>query len=95
MRSIEVSVRAYADIGRLSRFGATTFGVVRAEAYVDGFWRQLDLLAAHPFVGRPVEGQTRLIRFGYGAHIIVYSVEPDRIVVRRVLHASVDVLRHL
>lgn len=95
MRSIDVSVRAQTDVRRLSRFGVTTFGAARTEVYLDGFWRQLDLLAAHPFVGRPVHGRTGLLRFGYGSHVIFYTVDLDRIVIRRVLHASVDVLRHM
>lgn len=49
----------------------------------------------YPFIGRPIVERRSYLRFGYGAHIIVYSVEPDRVVVRRVLHSSVDVLRHL
>lgn len=59
--------------------------------YADGLRRQFDLLATYPFIGRPVLERPTFLRFGYGSHIVIYSVEQDRIVIRRVLHASTDV----
>ncbi len=96
-RSIELSKRAQTDIRKVARYGALRFGSTQTNNYVHGLWQQFRTLAEFPGVGlvTPSTRYPGCRRFGYGSHLIIYSVEPDRIVIRRVLHAGSDILRHL
>lgn len=96
MRRVELHRKASFDIELLSDFGVEKFGAEQAEIYQIKLFQQFKLLAEYPLIGRPLEGDHRgFYKFGYGSHQIIFSVDRDRIVIRRVLHASADILRHL
>lgn len=59
-------------------------------------FKQFDLLAEYPRLGLMIAHPSReLYRFGYGSHVIIYSIEPESLTIRRILHGRMDVLRHL
>lgn len=96
MRTVDLHRRASTDIELIADFGVENFGAEQAEIYQQKLFTQFEFLAAHPFVGRPLDGDTRgFLKFGYGSHTIIYSVSADNIVIRRVLHARADILMHL
>lgn len=73
------------------RYSEETFGTYQAEAYSEGLNRTLQLLADFPRMGRSAEDlRPGLFRLGYQSHMIFYTIEPDYIMIRRVLHARMN-----
>jgi toxin ParE1/3/4 len=96
MKRIELHQLAVADIEAVAEYGAIQFGVEHAALYHDELIKQFQLLAEHPRIGRQIEpGALGMHRFAFGLHIIVYSIEPGSVVIRRIIHGRMDVLRQL
>ena len=93
---VEVSEAANADLDAILDYGVGRFGEEVAEAYVRRFQDVYDLIAEHPFAGA-LHGSVRppIRSLPCGSHRVYYDVVGDRAVVRRVLHQSMDVERHL
>lgn len=94
MVKVELSQEADRDLVNILTYGADAFGWGSAEAYVAGFERSFALLARHPEIG-VLHGEFRppIRSLPYGGHRLFYDVEPGCIIIRRVLHKSVDVGR--
>lgn len=95
MRAVELAPRARLDLEDIALFGIHTFGYDQAEAYQGGLVRQFETLAEFPRIGLELEDRKGVHRFGYGSHVIIYSFDANSLVIRRVLHGRMDVLRHL
>ena len=96
MKRIELHHLAISDIKALAEYGALWFGVEHAALYHDELLKQFVLLSEHPEIGRRIEPSSLgMHRFAFGSHVIFYSIDDDRIVIRRVLHGHMDSLRHL
>jgi toxin ParE1/3/4 len=97
MLAVSIAPAADADIDSHILYGIETFGSEQAWSYQDKLYSMFDMLARFPGMGRLVASTLHpgCRIFGFGSHVIVYTVEPERITVRRVLHASVDIPRHL
>ncbi len=96
MKRIELHPLAVADIEALAEYGALQFGVEQAALYHDELVRQFQLLSENPQIGRQVVAeQLDMHRFAFGSHIIFYTVDAGSIVIRRVLHGHLNMLRHL
>jgi len=97
MTTVRISEPAKSDLRSIAEFSADVFGETQATRYLDGIFEQFALLGEYPGIGLPV--LSRLygpsFRFGYASHIIIYSYEQDNIMIRRVLHGSVDLERHI
>ncbi len=92
MLKVELSQEADRDIVNILTYGADAYGWDSAEAYVAGFDRSIGLLAPHPEIGVLHDDFRPPIRsLPHGSHRLFYDVEPGRIIIRRVLHKSVDV----
>ncbi len=86
MAKYRLSKAADDDVDRLFVFGFTRFGLKQAENYVDGLYKRLDDVTESP--GRwPVVAHIRagLRRCAYGSHSIYYRIDPDEIVIVRIL----------
>lgn len=88
MKRVEFSLRAREDIAEISDHIAAS-NPARARSFVE------ELLAAGELRGQfPLSGRRRpdlgdhLFTFPYGRYLIVYSTEPDRVLIRRILHGS-------
>lgn len=95
MKRVEFSHRAREDIAEISEYIAGS-NPQRAFSFVD------ELLEAGEARGRfPMSGRRRpdlgddLFTFPYGRYLIVYSVEPERVLIRRILHGARDLDRAL
>ncbi len=67
------------------------FGLAQADAYAAGLAKGLRLIADYPRVGRLRTETTIHVRTQpYKAHIIIYVLEHDEVVVLRVRHARED-----
>jgi plasmid stabilization system protein ParE len=99
VRRVRFSPQALQDIELVAAYGIEQFGAAQAELYQDEMFKQFDLLAEYPRLGLMIAHPSReLYRFGYGSHVIIYSIysiEPESLTVRRILHGRMDVLRHV
>ncbi len=91
MRQLEVSARAERDIHDLYRYGVVTYGVRPADEYTRQLRQRMKQLADMPFLGvdrSDVRPDIRLLVFK--AHNIPYRVNPDGVLIVRVLHRSAN-----
>jgi toxin ParE1/3/4 len=93
---LELSREADGDIVDMLLYGAEEFGWVAAEAYVASFDARFDRLIDHPQIGMAhPEIRAGLRSIPHRSHRIYYSVDGEVIIVQRILHQSVDVVRWL
>ncbi|MBB4064374.1 type II toxin-antitoxin system RelE/ParE family toxin [Gellertiella hungarica] len=72
-------------------FGAERFGVQQSEQYLEGLFQTFDLLAENPYLARERRELNPPMRLHpYGAHMIVYTITGDDILIVRVLHGRQD-----
>ena len=92
----ELSRAADADLVAMLEYGGETFGWEAAEDYLASFERVLVLLCEHPRAGAVHETVRPPIRsIAHRRHRVYYDLLDDRVVVRRILHMSMDVAQHL
>ncbi|WP_372069396.1 type II toxin-antitoxin system RelE/ParE family toxin (plasmid) [Tistrella mobilis] len=93
-RPVRVSPRAEADLANIFAYTTARWGIRQAQTYHAGFIAAFRNLAA----GRA--GVMPAVRIGYlklrvGMHVIYLKDGPATIDVIRILHAAMDVDRHL
>ncbi|WP_150526909.1 type II toxin-antitoxin system RelE/ParE family toxin [Roseibium sediminis] len=96
MRKIHLSQAAKSDLVDIWAETYRQWGEAQADRYLDDIDCALKELIANPQIGSDcsdlLQGARKLIT---GRHLVFYELAPDRIFVIRVLHQSMDVLRHL
>jgi toxin ParE1/3/4 len=93
---LELSRAADADVDSILDYGAANFGWDEAEAYAQSFHESFALLSEYPEMGAVYPGIRPPVRsWGHGSHRIFYAIYDDTIIIRRILHQSVDVKRWL
>lgn len=96
MGNYVLSQTAEKDIRQIARTSIENWGLVRTERYILGLNETFERLAKYPDLGRKVD----VIRPGYlqtasGTHAICYRKTETGILIMRVLHQHMDVMRHL
>lgn len=93
---------AQRDYSNINEWTEENFGVRQADAYAALIDNALDRLAANPFAPPSRDRDTdigkgyRTIRIAKrGRHILVYRLEAERVVILRILHESMELMRHL
>jgi len=87
-----ISERARADLIDIYDFTESRFGAYQADAYYAGLVRSFGLLADFPLIGQNVdELATGYRRFRFQSHLIFYTVQPDYIEIRAVIHGAQDI----
>ncbi len=82
---------ADADVVELFRFGTERYGLAKADDYVSGLGEALYRLAANPRMARErTEVRPPVRLYTYMAHVIVYIIEDEDVLILRVLHGSSD-----
>lgn len=96
MPDYRLSKRAGEDLANIADFTIQTFGIAQSRLYRDTLRRCFSMLAKSPTMGRNAEYiEPYLRRFEHKSHVIFYRPEEQGILIIRVLHSSMDVLRHL
>ena len=96
MPEYRLTSRAEADFAEIADYTIATFGVEQARRYFTEFEACLEALAENPRLGRRAERLApNLRRFEHRAHVIFYVEDQNRVLVVRILHASMDAARHL
>lgn len=96
MIRLELSRAADADLVGMLEYGGETFGWEAAEDYLASFERVFALLCEHPRAGAVNDAVKPPIQsIAHRRHRIYYDLLDDRLVVRRILHMTMDVAQHL
>jgi toxin ParE1/3/4 len=96
MRALVLSRRAEADLREIWTWTCEHFGATQADRYLDQLDEDLQACAADPDVGARRDS----VRPGYRSmrmrsHVAFYAITDEKIVIQRILHASMDPSRHL
>lgn len=89
--AFRLSAHADADVEAIFVTGVKTFGAGPAEGYVEGLRRAFELLARFPSLARErLEIDPPVRVYPYAAHVIVYEITGDDVVILRVRHGRED-----
>ena len=88
--------RAERDLSDIWDYTASTWSVEQAEAYVGILKAAIEHLAADPTLGRDASSlRPGYFRLSVGSHVVFFTKRRHGIEVVRVLHARMDLGRHL
>jgi toxin ParE1/3/4 len=86
MASYSLSDKADDDLSQLYEYGILHYGQERADRYYNGLIERFEELAENPRFGQAVDhirpGYRRSV---YGRHSIYYRIDPDVVVIVRIL----------
>jgi toxin ParE1/3/4 len=96
VRAYRFSRRADADLIDIAEYGEPRWGETRAIAYLDALLEAAQRVADMPGIGRACDH----IRPGYfrieeGRHVLFFKRDERGILIVRVLHDTMDPLRHI
>lgn len=92
MAEFRLTDHARADLIDIYDFTESKFGAYQADAYYSGLVRSFGLLADFPSIGQPVdELAAGYRRFRFQSHLIFYTVQPDHVEIRAVIHNAQDI----
>lgn len=95
MLDVRFTRRAEDDLVEIYQYTAEHLGADQADAYCRGIANAITLLAEQPLSGRDVTIRAGVRRHEHARHTIFYQVEPDAILIGRILHSASDWHRHL
>jgi toxin ParE1/3/4 len=96
MAEYRLTDRARVDLLDIYDFTEGKFGAYQAEAYYAGLVRSFGLLADFPRIGQTVdELALGYRRFRFQSHLIFYTVQPDHVEIRGIVHSDQDIRPHL
>ena len=96
MADVRFTEQAIADLEDIFVYTIETFGELQAERYRASLERGCQRIADDPRLGRSIAGASR--SFFYHpceSHVLFYMKQADGILIVRVLHATMDFVRHL
>ena len=83
--------KAEADIIAIAEAGLSRWGRGQAEEYHDGLYALFDLIASSPRMARERNELTPAVRVQrYRAHLVLYLIEGDDILIVRLRHGRED-----
>jgi toxin ParE1/3/4 len=92
MAEYRLTQRARADLIDIYDFTEGKFGAYQAEAYHAGLVRSFGLLADFPLIGQTIdELPAGYRRFRFQSHLIFYTVQPDYVEIRAMVHSAQDI----
>ena len=96
MKSIKLAKQASFDVDEMYLYGLINFGETQADLYLDKIKNGLKTIQANPEIGRLVTKINPAIRrFDFERHVIFYDINGDKILIVRIIHCSMDFIKHL
>ena len=96
VKRLELSVAADADLFDILAYGTAIHGEAASDAYFGGLCDAFETICATEMIGQVDDSTDRgLRRWRYRRHRIFYRIDPDSILIVRVLHVAADAVRHL
>lgn len=96
MKRLVIAKLAQADVRDIKRYTGERWGVEQKNRYISAIRARLSALREHSEIGRlrPEYGDSYRSLI-IGAHIAIYRVTNNDVIVVRVLHQAMDIRRHL
>jgi toxin ParE1/3/4 len=96
MLDLIITQNACDDLENIAQYTFQNFGALQVNRYMAALLDSMDKLTTMPTIGRARSD----LPDGYkmhsvGKHIIVYHVHHSQLIVIRILHEKMDILRHL
>ncbi|MCI0507989.1 MAG: type II toxin-antitoxin system RelE/ParE family toxin [Gammaproteobacteria bacterium] len=96
MADYKFTKKAERDLEAITDYTLLQWGPLQAYTYLDGLEAQGQLLADNPDLGVKRESiSEKLLSFPYESHILYYMKQSHGITIVRVLHQSMDPMKHL
>jgi len=96
MAAYSLSTKAALDLDRIYEYTILNFGLKQAREYLSGLQERFQDLAENPRYGRIADQLSLgLRRLEYQSHIVFYMPKGKGVLIVRVLHESMDFVRHL
>ena len=97
MKNLKFSQQASRDIDEIYLYGLINFGEDQADIYFEKVKNLvLETLCCNPEIGRlDTRVNPAIRRLDFESHVIFYDVTETDIVIVRILHASMDFVKHL
>ncbi len=97
MKNLKFSQQASRDIDEIYLYGLINFGEDQADIYSEKVKNLvLETLCRNPEIGRlDTRVNPAIRRLDFESHVIFYDVTETEIVIVRILHASMDFVKHL
>ena len=90
------SAKAEKDIEDIIDFTVSSWGATQAKRYLNNLEGKLQILADNPELGVKRDLLlSGLLSFPYESHILFYLKEAHGVTIVRILHGSMDPLKHL
>lgn len=91
MASYKLSKAADADLDAILEYGILTHGEAQADRYFDGLIAKFESLGANPLLyAERLEIDPAVRVCPFGAHVIIYVVDSDDVLILRVRHGRED-----
>lgn len=95
MATFYFTEQAQKDLESIIDFTVQRWGVAQSHNYIDDLEALAKILADNPLLGTERDELSQGLRsFPYRSHLLFYVLQKDGIAIVRVLHTSVDVVRH-
>jgi toxin ParE1/3/4 len=92
MAEFRLTDRARADLIETYDVTERKFGAYQADAYYAGLIRSFGLLADFPRIGQAVDELAMgCRRFRFQSHLVFYTIQPDHVEIRAVVHSAQDI----
>lgn len=96
MSGWRLSRRARSDLAEIWRYTHSHWGLEQADQYVAVIHEAFGKLAANPSLGRAVPDVPKETRkYRSGSHLIFFRKGKKQVYIVRILHRSMDHIRHL
>ena len=97
MKNLQFLQQASRDIDEIYLYGLINFGEDQADLYSEKMKNLiLETLCRNPEIGRlDTRVNPAIRRFDFESHVIFYDVTEAEIVIVRILHGSMDFVKHL
>ena len=94
--SYKLTKEADNDLIEIYIYGFKQFGELQAEDYFSDLESCFQLLSETPHICRERKEFNPNVRIHHhGSHLVIYIIQTDHILIVRILHDSMDILRHL
>lgn len=96
MKNIKLTRQASLDVDEMYLYGFINFGEDQADLYSEKLQNCLKTIQANPEIGRlDTRVNPAIRRFDFERHIIFYDITDADILITRIIHCSMDFVRHL
>jgi len=95
MKSLLFSPAAEADLADIWRYSAEQWGVDQAGQYIDDLRDACHALATGTRQGRRTDIRPGYLKYLVGRHLLYFKENDGCLEIIRILHARMDVARHL